>query len=510
MLESFGGAPEAPKARPGKFKRTEWQPNLGPIGTDVLLDRTSSYFLLHGERGSGKSAIASNKLVLEVQDQWNGLGMMVTITRSSATEGGAWEKLNEHVLPEWKAGIGMEATEPKMDDQKNRHVFIGNKYGEWSRIVLCSMPFGANIQQRIKGKEPSCFFFDELTEAESSDYFTKPIQQLGRRIDRTGRPIAYQPYIAACNPPEEGMEHWVAKTFFPDEKKGETEASKRADGFGVYHCPMATENVWWSKEEKERYQKKVMQEAIHDPSAEDRLIHGIWVARPTGNGLFKEHYIPALHLKPILHPIPGFPIFVGYDLGQVFSSVTFLQLIPTKDGRLFWLVFDEIDHLGQKILYKKLAHEVMTRLIEWNKKAGYEFQAIHIADESALNQWRPNSGGSYDAWEFEKEYNRQAVAGTRRIKMEGCPKGPGSVAARIRMLQSTLYQEEIFISSRCANTVGMLMHLDSDKADPDKPRRSKWLHKFDSLTYPMLKMGLGGTRKYLRSARKAPSFTACG
>ena len=48
------------------------------------------------------------------------------------------------------------------------------------------------------------------------------------------------------------------------------------------------------------------------------------------------------------------------------------------------------------------------------------------------------------------------------------------------------------------------------KDNPDKPRRTKWLHKFDSLTYPMLKMGLGGTRKYLRLQRKTPSLTACG
>ena len=508
IAEQFSGparVPEPPKAKPAKPKRNEWQPNVGPVGTDILLDKTSKYILAHGERASGKTAICLHKVILEVQDQWNGLGMMVSITRSSATEGGSWEKLNENTLPEWAEGVGLEATEPKMDDQKNRHVFISNKYGDWGRIVLRSMPYGANIQQRIKGMEPSIFFFDELTEAETPDYFTKPIQQLGRRPK-----IGYQPYIAACNPPEDGPEHWVYKRFFPNTEKGETLESKRKRGFGVYHCPIGTENVWWSPEQKAEYQQTLMEEAIHDPSAEDRLIRGLWVARPTGAGLFSEHYIPALHLKPLLMPINGFPIILGYDLGQVFSSVTLMQLIPTRDGRLIWLIFDEVDRLGMKILYKKLAVDVMDRIAYWSAKMQYDFQAIHITDDSAINQWRPGQGGSYDAWEFEQEYNRQIKPGGRNVKMEGCPKGDGSVAARIRMLQSTLYQEEIFISAKCENTAAMLRSLDSDKDNPDKPRRTKWLHKFDSVTYPMLKMGLGGTRKYLRLQRKTPSLTACG
>ena len=175
-----------------------------------------------------------------------------------------------------------------------------------------------------------------------------------------------------------------------------------------------------------------------DPIERRRLIHGEWVDRPTGEGLFKEFFIPAVHLRGELvrglglKPIAGFPIILGYDLGQVFSSVTFLQLVPTREKPV-WIVFDEVDHLGEKILYKRLAWEVIERMRFWRKLLDYDFQYMHITDESAVNQWRPGGEGSYDAWEFEREFAKVAEElGSREMRLLGCPKGAGSVAARVR------------------------------------------------------------------------------
>jgi hypothetical protein len=260
-----------------------------------------------------------------------------------------------------------------------------------------------------------------------------------------------------------------------------------------------------------------------------RLIYGEWIDRPTGEGLFKDYYIEAIHIKGDavkglgLRPTPGFPIIVGYDLGQVYSSITFLQLVTVKqkdkDGKTtykaIWKVFDEVDHLGERTLYKKMAWEVIERMRHWRTLCDYPFQYMHVTDESAINQWRPGGEGSYDAWEFEKEFNRAAadlgVTDVSKLRMLGCPKGQGSVAARIRLLQGKLYQEEVFVSATCKNAKEMLLHLESEEDTPDKPKRSKFLHKFDSMTYPMLKMEINGsTRQANPLAQEAPTIVRIG
>ncbi len=504
--------PEPPKQNPKASKGRAWHPKTGPIGKRVIAD-DSRFIFLHGERGSLKTGLALHKVVTECYRNYNNLGIIATIVRGSATEGGAWEKLNSLTLPEWHDGIGLDFTEPRMDDQKNRYVFIANRFGGWSRIVLKSMPYGANIGQRIKGTEPGIFFFDELTEAESEEYFIKPIQQLRRPN------VAKPQFIAAGNPPSEGMEHWTYRKFwteplsekYPDAKPEDLPTSFREGDYAVYHIPLS-ENVFWTEQQKSDYQKTLMPEARSDPSAIDRLLRGIWTARPTGHGLFKEFFAPNIHVRGDfkngmgIAPVKGFPFILGYDLGQVYSSVSFEQLIPTRAGKNLWLVIDEIVHLNEKILYKNLAGEIMERLRYWERFAGYTFSAIHIADDSAVTQWRPNEG-SYDAWDIEREFER--LTG-QKVKILGCPKGDGSISARVRLCQAKLAQEELIISATCPAHKGMLMQLESKKDDPEKPARSKWVHVFDSMTYPMFKMELGYSRNYLQSEQVAPRLIHCG
>jgi hypothetical protein len=534
-----------PEQSPREPKGKGWRPNLGPIGTQVLLNRTDETKFMYGERGSLKTGIAIHDIIRHVYEDFEPgkltpLAVICTIVRSGATEGGAWEKLHSLYLPEWYDGIGLEFTEPKMDDQKNRYCFIANKAGTWSKVVLKSIPHGESIRARIKGIEPSLFFFDEITEADDPDYYLIPSQALRRP---TGGPRFF---IAAGNPPPEGTEHWTWKVM-----------CQRQDGFGedgrpvlsepiiprgggklegtpnriaVYHVPLS-ENVYWSEEEKENYRAKLMQEARLDPTAEDRLIKGIWTPRPKGHGFFKTYFAPHIHMKPAdnvsavrgfgILPIAGWPLYWGYDLGQVFSSCTLLQRLmrKTKHGDMpLWLVIDEVDHLGYRILYRDLARQVVQRMKHWrtiplpsHNGKPYPFEFTHITDDSAVTQWRPGDG-SFDAFEFEKEFKVFADReGIQPAKMIGCPKPAGSVAVRIMKMQTLLHQEEIYISAQCPNTKGMLLNLEAEKDDADKPRRSKWIHKFDSTTYPIYKLeGPGGRFMVTTGNTQAPSIISCG
>ena len=177
-------------------------------------------------------------------------------------------------------------------------------------------------------------------------------------------------------------------------------------------------------------------------------------------------------------------------------------MIPTQDKTL-WIIFDEMDYLGVRHLYKRLAQEVNRRMDYWNKKLDYEFKYEHISDDSAINQWHPGGEGSYDSWDFER-------FSEGRIKMIGCPKGKGSVEARIRLLQTKLFNDEVYVSGLCRFTIDMLHNLESDKKTPSKPRRSKYIHKFDAVTYPMLKLELNGMRNTLQTATSRSTLTHCG
>ena len=203
-----------------------------------------------------------------------------------------------------------------------------------------------------------------------------------------------------------------------------------------------------------------------------------------------------------LMPKAGHPIIIGYDLGQVYSAVTFLQMIPTERGNL-WIAFDEVDYLGERHLYKRLCQEIMQKMDYWNQKMDTEFYYEHITDSSAINQWHPGGEGSYDSWDFERYSDG-------RIRMVGCPKGQGSVEARVRLLSGKLFQDEFYASALCTNTVEMLMNLESDKKDPTKPKRSKYIHKFDSITYPMFKLDLNNNSRLPKATDVRPHLIHCG
>lgn len=527
VAEELGSAfvEPPPQRSPRRQKAMPWQPKLGPIGREILLNRKDKTKFLYGERGSLKTGICLHDLIVHCYQDFapgcmSPLAVICTIIRSSATEGGAWEKLNTMYLQEWFNGIGLEFTEPRMDDQKNRYIFIANKAGGWSRVVLKSIPHGESIRGRLKGIEPSYFLFDEITEADNPDYYIIPSQSLRRP---TGGP---RQFTGAGNPPEEGEEHWTwkvlcqrkveGKVVNPQIPPGGGRLTGTPDQIAAYHVPLS-ENVYWSDQEKKDYQATLMQEAVLDPTAEDRIIKGLWTARPKGQGLFKEFFIENIHIKGDairgrgLKPVSGFPIILGYDLGQVYNSIHFEQLLPISDGKAVWIIFDEVVHLNEKLLYKKLAWEVIGKMRRWRSLMDYDFQYMHITDSSAVNQWRPGHG-SYDALDFEKEYNRSAESlGARKMKLLECPKGEGSVEARVRLFQGKLYQEEVFISATCQYTREMVLRLESDKNNPGKPRHDKYSHIFDSATYPMFKLELGGgVKKVLPTGQVAPSLLRCG
>jgi hypothetical protein len=474
------------KPRPASTK--VWMPDLNPTQLKIFND-TAPFILAYGEKGSGKSIGAEHKMVRHVYENWDALGLIVTPSIRTG-KFGVIHDLETLILPAWEEGIGMEWIPSKLDpNTKDRILKVGNRHGGWSTILQIAIPYAEAIAGRIKGIHPSFILPDELTDCEGRDYFTLIAAQLNRRRHIQGP----QQYVATCNP--KGPSNWVYQVFFEEPFNHET--GERDKSFSVYHVPFR-ENA--HRPEMASYLETLERAVKGDPIERARLIEGKWIERPTGEALFKQHYsaerhvVGDLRLGTGLTPVPWAPCAIGYDLGQVYSTAVFMQLVPLEKESI-WIVFDEICHLNEKILYKNMANKIVDRILAWNKAVGRKMAWEHIADDSAVNQWRPGGGGSYDAWDFEKEFNRAGLLhNLPQMKMIGCPKGAGSIEARVRMTQSKLHQDTILVSAQCPWIQETLLMLEGRKDEPLKPKKTArgLIHVFDAMTYPMLKHEISG------------------
>lgn len=505
LIASLANEP-SPEAQEVPVYDPDWVPDLNPTQR-VIYDSGAKFILAYGERGSGKSVGALHKLCKHCWDNFNALAVVIVGVKRQAMEGGAWFKLETDILPQWKAGLGMSWTDTKTNVAKDAFIFVSNRWGGWSRILLMSMPVGAFVKDRIKGLEPSFVLVDEVQTLDGPEYFNSVIQQLGRRpnIETT------QPYVATCNPL--GPSSWQYKRFFisPKDEKGEWNSK-----YLTVHVPIV-ENL--HRLPPGYYEDNVISAVENDPIEYKRMVLGEWIDRPSGEAIFKHYWSPTLHIRGNANdgtrilPKPGYPLVLGYDLGTANSAISFMQNIPTKEKDL-WLVFDEMVYTDAYIPYPALVPEIMRRLNFWNDTCKTEFDASHISDATAFNMYRATHG-TYDALEVERLSKDAAKLYPKvtPIRLMECPKFAGSVPGRVRCVMKLLQQDRLLISASCLRTKDMFDQLESEKMNEAKkyspelplhPKRSKHLHIFDAMSYGLFFFELGA--KAMDKSRKAEMF----
>lgn len=519
-----------------------WRPRLNPVQT-IVYDCTATYILSYGERGTGKSIVGLHKLVRHCVNNRNALALVIVREVGQATEGGAWYKLFHEVLPQWKngnfdrktgkrldRGCGIDYSTPRLDaSDKKSYIWIANKFGGWSMVKLISLFVGDMVEDKVKGKEASFIFVDEAQTMEGTDYFTKVIQQVGRRQDIDD----VQQVLYACNP--KGPSHWLYQTFFHhdtdedgnpiefpiDEHTGHPinpADDSRLTKWGVFHVPIIENKHNLPAE----YWDNVLTACKSDPIEYARMVEGQWVDKPEGDAIFHEVWSDARHLRGDalksrgIMPLKDYLFVLGWDPGAAHTSISMLQFVTTP-RKLHWLLIDEICCVGKYMPYRVLVPKVIQRLLYWEHAArehyGEEvkFRFMHVADLSAFNQYRAKEG-SFDAQDIE-DISRKYVADEKLderfvISMRACPKGPHSVEARVRIATDLLYEGTLAVSAICPRHREMFMQLESEKGDRMKPRRSKHIHVFDSLTYPCLffNSGAGRPATRLQTTTLKPEF----
>lgn len=479
-----------------RAKYPYFRPSLNPTQERVY-DEVAKYILCQSERGTGKTEVALHKMVQHCRDTRNALAIVMVDIRRMAEEGGAWYKLQTRVLPAWKRGCGLVFTHTRMNPAtKDSYIWIGNRFGGWSRVLLLSMPHDSLVADRMRGMEPSFVLVDEAQTLETDNYFKHVVQQLGRRPEAPLQQIIY-----CCNPA--GPTHWLYQRFFItpvslDEDGNQTWNSNYAN----IHIPIA-ENIHNLPED---YYGNVMEACRGDDTEYRRMVLGEWIDVPDGEALFAEDFSDLKHVrgnyveKVGLVPLKGFPIILGYDLGAAHSSIHMQQFVPTPE-KLYWRVFDELNYVDRYTPYPILVPQLLKRMDYWNDLIGVQFVFEHISDNSAFNQWRATTG-SFDAQDVERLSNG-------RIKMMECPKGPGSVETRVRQTREKLQDESLLISATCPKTREFFLKLERDKDSYVMPRKkSRFRHSFDSLTYPHLFYGSTRQNKPVTTVEKVEPSAA--
>ena len=493
--------PPPPANRARDLDDSGWSPSLNPKQQEAF-DSKARYNLCYGEKGSGKTIGCLHAMVRHCYENNNALGLILVKIKAMATKGGAWDKLIGQILPEWKEGIGLNFTDVKFDSQHNEFLWIENCYGSWSMICLVSAPHAHQLRERIRGYEPSFGFVDELTSCETHEYVVAVGAQIGRRPGVTG----LQQYYAACNP--EGPSHWVYQKWWEesfDEATGEWDPD-----YAKFHIPIQENR----HNLPDGYVEGLEKLYRSDPIEADRMLRGIWVDRPSGDALFRDCFNIAVHVAPLnedghpcskrrLMPDPTHPFIIGMDPGSVYNAYSLMQWLPPGPGlpwtdNLGWMIFDEICLFKRKLIYAQVVPILMRRVKWWREVISAKPQQVWIADNSAFNQFRPGnaSGGHYDSLEIERIYEaKRASFALEPIKIKEAPKFNGSRAIRVRLMTQLCVENRILISSSCTNHRTMMLNLESEKQkeggqfDADlamTPKRSDWIHVFDSATYPIL------------------------
>lgn len=476
-----------------------WSPDLNPTEQKAF-DCEKKYLLLWGPKGSGKTYIATTKLVKHCYENRNALALILVRTQNMAKKGGAWDKLLTEIIPHWTAGLGIEFSDVKTDQQHYQYIWVENRFGGWSMIAVMSSPHANQLRDRVRGMEPSMVFVDELTSCPSPEYFRSVAAQLGRRPGPTG----VQQYIAACNP--EGPSHWVYREWFLaplDEETGEWD-------------PDFVEMFFPREENRHRMQAgyfEGLKKIYRSDSVESaRMEEGEWVDRPSGESLFAEIYNVMVHVRPLdergqphpkegLMPVEKHAIIIGLDPGSVYNAFVFQQYLRLDD-KMKWVIFDELVTIRKRISYVDFIPMVMRRVLWWRDQVGDQMPQVWISDSSAFNQFRA-AQGSYDILEIQKIYAaNQAKYHMEPVKVKDCPKFNGSRVTRTRLGQQFLSEDCVVVSARCRHVHRMFLNLqghkpkDGEQLDPEKlltPMRSEHVHTWDATSYPWLMASMNPT-----------------
>ena len=476
----------------------KWWPELNAPQMELFNDYTRNV-LCDSERFSGKSIGVGHKAIRHAWETWDALVLITTYSLEGLTSG-LMEDLTNLILPEWEANIGLEHTPPRQNVSKTTFIKVANKFGGWSTIMFKPCPTTTIISTRFKPIKASMIVFEEMGDQNNKAFYTKLNQQLRRNH------VKQFQFIAVTNPPEQGPKHYLYEMFFvePEDPK---DAERWKLKYKRIYFP-AHLNKW---RDVAGYLEDIKFDNRGDSNAVARLVEGKWEELQLGDGIFKDYFIPEIHIKGDLASNrrlvaqPNMPIVLGGDMGDVNNGFSFLQQVHMKD-KVVWMMLAELETVGKKLSIPQLMHLLLSKMSGVIQdgatlkgmdisQAVQNFRFDHIADSSTL-RFR-QSGGDIERELIKKETTKilqEHAAQYPYIKdpiyFKPAPKGDGSVEFRVKMLIEMLQTERFVVDASCVKTIEMFKMITSGKTANGSPfapgSRSKYKHILDAITYPIV------------------------
>jgi hypothetical protein len=533
-----------------------WLPRLNQPTQKLVFDDPADVVVSYGPKYTGKGVGIGHKIFRHCWQEHDALFLILGVSAESLGQG-ICHDLQDLVGPTWRdgnrepmylvgadgrmlrdargqpipnpragelmdSGLGIEFSRWKIDPvSKRMWMWVQNRFGGKSCIRVASIPHPEVIKDRITGPAPSGIMLEEATNARSRDYYKYPSLQLNRRRGIIGP----QQFLMACNP--EDPSHWVFELGWVECKRLPGEGRVWPDdpvepgicrdpGVSVYFCSYEENAHNVSQKNREVVERSLRS----DPIEHARLVKGQWIAKPSGDALFKDQFAEARHIKGDvaqslgIEPIPGFPIVCGYDVGSVNTGISIKQYIATQEDGEVELVFDEYAFYHRRTKVRRVAHAMLEKMRYWTRwlwqQPGYEYDPEnpqfddhgerlppplwtwwHLAGDDATTAYNPSKGNTYardletDSAEIIAE-DSERYHGLEPIHIRGCPKPPGSIKRRVDFTAEALAEDRLVVSALCPWHREMFLHL-VKAADDDVPRENqKYNHIFDGFSYPRL------------------------
>ncbi len=465
-----------------------WIPNLGPKQLEVF-NCYDKYTLVTGPRWSSKTRACLHRIARHCWEVPTGRVLMMTPTVKNAVMGGVWSQFTDIVLPEWFAsGIGMEyVVTPRMQGATRQFwCSVKNAHGGVTQIQLGSLDYDRDVEKILKGKEYSMIFFSELDNFKDRIVFDASIQQL--RMD--GVPQNNLMWLADTNPAEEGEESWLWKLWYGERMMENHPEPEFQKSLRLIETNI-NDNIWITEEKK----REIKGSFSYDQDLLARYWFGQWKASSRNShfhDVFKvdTHVVGVANSKneadwEILKPQENcIDLITGWDLGGGRNHSAHIVEPIDLGGKFGFSVLDDQVSVGKMIRVEDFTEAFMEKMKTWEelikRESGRIVRWRHWSDNSAF----VFRAASDRAQSFDHLIVMRASGG--KIQLRAAPKFPGSVRKRVELVRRLLFENRIWISAKCKDTITMLRMLRKGKAQTEFVADSPFRHPFDSMSYALM------------------------
>lgn len=483
-----------------------WYPSLTDRQLEIF-NSTARALLVAGPRLSSKTWGVLHKIVRHLWETPDARVAMFSRTLKNSKDGGTWTLLHRYILKEWiDAKIGLRYTTktsegkpgPKVDGQTRTPYFrIRNSSGGESELMLFSLDYDDDIEDKLKEMQFSMIYFSELDKFRSRKILSVSLPSL--RMPHLS--FDQQMWIADTNPSEEGESSWIYKVWYLEraqtygeycdynKKKGlptlgETEFINFQKGLELIEIRPA-ENPYLDPRQLEELKSTY----AYDIGLFSRYVEGKWVYGDGDSsvhfrGFFNKHQhvigsieSPDESQWEYANPTRNcFSLITGWDLGDTYHAVGILEKTYVNSQACF-CIMDEVVSLKAQISNEMVTESVMEKIKVFedmlNRKLDLESA---WSDRSSIEKY----SSSGDTFPYLQVY----AASGERIFLKGTPKPAGSVRIRVQLVKMLLRAGRLKVSAHCTFAIQMFEKL--KKGDVDFVVQDENKHIFDAISYALL------------------------